>query len=340
MPSTAGRRWADATHSTDRAPRILTELRGVPGGRWDEATSWVGLGWRPRGRLRRLADILEAIRMWSAARRGDVILGYCGTGSALWLGLMMSVFGSRGAHLVLWAPHWYEPGPLRRRLIQRVCAAADAIVVWSRQVVRNYSAAFGVPEDKFVVIPYKANFSKHDDPILPWGGYVFSGGNSERDYATLFRAVEGTGIPVIVSRTKPALTDSLQCPSNVVIVSATGEHYRRLMAGSDIVVMALRKGLLRGAGEQTVLNAMWYGKPVVAADDVSSSDYVLEGKTGFVVPAGDVTGLRAAILQLWGDPGLRRRMGEEARRLAEEQYTHDRWVERLLGLATARLGSA
>jgi glycosyltransferase involved in cell wall biosynthesis len=73
---------------------------------------------------------------------------------------------------------------------------------------------------------------------------------------------------------------------------------------------------------------------------VSSSDYVLEGKTGFVVSAGDVTGLRAAVLRLWGDPGLRRRMGEEASRLAREKYTHDCWLERLLGLAAARLGPA
>jgi len=340
MASTTSRQWLGERRGAERRPRILTHVPGRPGGKWDKATLSVGLTWRPRGRLRRVAEILEATRMFCAARKGDVILGYCGTGTALWLGLMMSILGTRGARLVLWAPHWYNSGPLRRVLIHRACKAAHAIVVWSRRVAQNYSTAFGIPESKFVTVPYKANFSKHDDPAIPLGGYVFSGGNSERDYATLFRALDGTGIPVIVSRTKPVLTDNLQCPSNIVVVSATGEHYRRLMAGSEIVVMSLRQGLLRGAGEQTILNAMWYGKPVVAADDVSAAEYVHEGETGFVVPAGDAEALRAAVVRLWRDPALRRRMGAKGGRLAKEQYTHDHWLDRLLGLATALLPSS
>lgn len=320
-----------------RQPRILTNLPGLPGGRWHTATVYAGIAGSPWPRLRRVIDFLEAVRMMWTARSGDVILAD-GAGSGLWLGLLRSLLGSRGARLLLFDCYWYRPGPLRRAIVRLACKRVHAIIVWSRQQIENYSSAYGIPQSKFTFLPYKANFSRHNDRAVSWGGYIFSGGNSERDYATLFRAVRGTGIPTIVSRTDLSVTDGLQCPDNVTVVSAVEPHFRRLMAGADLVVVPIRRGLLRGAGEQTLLNAMWYGKPVIAADDVSARDYIADGTTGFIVPAGDAAALRGAIMRLWNDPALRRRMGEEAKRHAAEHYTHDLWLQRMIEVAAAHLG--
>ncbi len=332
-------RQVTAPPRPSRPPSILTQVRGIPDGEWVKATRYVGLPWKARGGLRRLLDVAEALRLFLSARRGDVVLAYCGAGSSLWLGFLRSLFGRRGATVIFWGCHWYEGGRLRRGFMRRACRGADILAVWSRRQIETYGAAFGIPPEKFAVVPYKANFSKYQETPLPWSGYLFSGGNSDRDYATLFRALDGTGIPTLVSRTRPGLTNGLACPENVVIVAAVEPHYRRLMAGSEMVVLTVQPGLIRGVGEQTILNAMWYGKPVIAAEDVTACDYIEEGVTGYVVPAGEAEALRAAVLRLWNDPDLRRRMGEEARRRAQAHYTHAHWLGRLLELARAHLGA-
>ncbi len=48
-----------------------------------------------------------------------------------------------------------------------------------------------------------ANPSQSASAPMPVGDYVFSGGHSERDDKTLFDAVRGLSIPVIVSATRP-----------------------------------------------------------------------------------------------------------------------------------------
>ena len=123
----------------------------------------------------------------------------------------------------------------------------------------------------FLRVPYKANHSQQPhEPELPVGDYLFSGGNTERDYRTLFAAVAGKLIPVVVSCTDPAVLRGLDVPDNVIIVGAREPHFKRLMAGSRLVALCIKPGLLRGAGEATFLNAMWHGRPVIVADDGSA----------------------------------------------------------------------
>jgi glycosyltransferase involved in cell wall biosynthesis len=58
------------------------------------------------------------------------------------------------------------------------------------------------------------------------------------------------------------------------------------------------------------LEAQAAGIPVVTTQATGAIDSVLDGKTGFIVPVGDVNTLSAAIDRLLGDPSLRKRMGE------------------------------
>jgi glycosyltransferase involved in cell wall biosynthesis len=66
----------------------------------------------------------------------------------------------------------------------------------------------------------------------------------------------------------------------------------------------------------TALEAMAAGRPVVASSVGGLPDFVLDGTTGILVPAGDVRALRAGILQLLADPERRARMGQAGRQRA------------------------
>ncbi len=73
--------------------------------------------------------------------------------------------------------------------------------------------------------------------------------------------------------------------------------------------------------------AMAYGRPVVASNVGGLPDAVEDGVTGLLVPPRDATALRAALVRLLDDPGLRRRLGESARARALERFSWDAATE-------------
>jgi glycosyltransferase involved in cell wall biosynthesis len=64
------------------------------------------------------------------------------------------------------------------------------------------------------------------------------------------------------------------------------------------------------------LEAMYMGKPVIAARSGGLSDVVVDGETGFLVPPGDPQALRNAIQVLLDDPTRRADMGAMAKQRA------------------------
>lgn len=78
-----------------------------------------------------------------------------------------------------------------------------------------------------------------------------------------------------------------------------------------------------------ICEAAAVGLPVVASIHSGLKEAVLDGKTGLLVPEGDVTALASAIAGLLRDPVLRRHMASAARRLGEERFSRDRQIARL-----------
>ncbi|MCE4604743.1 MAG: glycosyltransferase family 4 protein [Aeropyrum sp.] len=78
------------------------------------------------------------------------------------------------------------------------------------------------------------------------------------------------------------------------------------------------------------LEAMACGKPVVASRHGGLKDIVVDGVSGRLVKPGSSRELAQALIELLGDESLRRRMGAEARRLAEEIYDWKRLAPKIL----------
>jgi glycosyltransferase involved in cell wall biosynthesis len=67
-----------------------------------------------------------------------------------------------------------------------------------------------------------------------------------------------------------------------------------------------------------VLEAQASGLPVIVSDRGGPRELMQQGRTGFAVPADDVTAFAAAMACLAADPGLARRMGSAARSFCRE----------------------
>lgn len=70
----------------------------------------------------------------------------------------------------------------------------------------------------------------------------------------------------------------------------------------------------------TVLEAQASGKPVVGTAAGGSKEYILDGKTGFVVQPRDAQALADAISKLVADESLRKEMGRAAREVSLEKF--------------------
>ena len=87
-----------------------------------------------------------------------------------------------------------------------------------------------------------------------------------------------------------------------------------------------------------VVEAMLLGLPVVASAVGGIPEIVVDGVTGFLVPAEDVDALTAALRTLILDPDLRSRMGEEGRARAIAEFGLDRMVAQYEALYEALVG--
>lgn len=80
------------------------------------------------------------------------------------------------------------------------------------------------------------------------------------------------------------------------------------------------------------VEAIACGTPVVCFAGVANADAVFAPRAAVAVPYRDDDALAAAIGSLLADPGRRARLGEEGARLAREEYSFGRYVERHLEL--------
>lgn len=107
---------------------------------------------------------------------------------------------------------------------------------------------------------------------------------------------------------------------------ASEEELMAAFSSCDVFVLpSLVEGL-----PTVVLEAMFFGKPVVAAAIPGVVDYF--NKTAYIVPPGSVKGLSEAIVDVLSDRGSAVRRGGDGRRLVEERFTWKRVINSVISM--------
>lgn len=127
--------------------------------------------------------------------------------------------------------------------------------------------------------------------------------------------------------------------SDVVHFSHLGAERRTTMAS---VALCVLPSVNEGASN-AIVEAMAFGKPVIAAASGGNPELVIEGETGFLVPPESPERLAERMLALLGSPALRVQCGRAAHRRVAEQFHIGRCAreyERLyVSMARRRAGS-
>jgi hypothetical protein len=205
--------------------------------------------------------------------------------------------------------------------------------VHSREQQRCFPEVWGVAEERVHVNPYYYTLTE-EELAMPTqrDGSVFSGGRSRRDFTTLIEAAAGIEAPVTIGGQISA-ADRKRLLPNVRAELLPHEEFISLLRRSSVVVVSLEQ-TNRSAGEQTYLNAMAMGKPVIVTDTMGAREYVEHGDTGLIVPPAEARALTAA-LEWMLDPANDAEveaMARRAREVALTRFSPDAYIANLLAV--------
>ena len=103
------------------------------------------------------------------------------------------------------------------------------------------------------------------------------------------------------------------------------KRYPLVLQASDICLVTLKKNVLSPVVPSKLLSIMAAGRPVIAClpQEGDAPKIIKEAQCGYCLEAGDVEGLSRAIIDLYKNPVLRRKFGENGRRYAEKNFSLD-----------------
>jgi glycosyltransferase involved in cell wall biosynthesis len=219
--------------------------------------------------------------------------------------------------------------------------SVSRVVVFTPSEVEKYRRMLSLAPEAISYSPhgwydpmrwYVPGETKEAAALAQNGRFIFTSGRSYRDYATLARAVTGTEACVKVS-SRPFNLDGLDLPQNMEAMGWLDYRVAQdYMYECSFYVVPLQTIDFAG-GDSSLLQAMSFGKAVVATRAPSTETYLEHGQTGLLVEPGDAESMRRAILHLWQNPDEAIRMGKEARRRFEENHTMDKLAQRVYDVA-------
>jgi glycosyltransferase involved in cell wall biosynthesis len=241
--------------------------------------------------------------------------------------------GSLGKSALLLAEAWVQRLMGSYERVDRFVAPSEAM---RRAVTRHR-----FPEERVEVV-YNGIDCSAIAPSREDGGYALYLGrlSPEKGIETLLAAHAETvpELPLAIAGTGPLLEGlRARWPQAIFLGHLDGSDLERTIRRASLVVVPSQ---WYENCPMSVLEAMAYGKPVVASDIGGIPELVEHGETGLLFPPGDRAALGDCLLQLMTDPLRRQRLGAAARRRVEGRFSLERHNRAVLGLYLNAIGKA
>lgn len=306
-----------------------------------------------------LADMatMEALRRLMRRERPDVVIPY--TMKPIVYGAMAARLAGVPACYPLFTGLGYafsDPRPRgKRRIVRDISVALHRLATGRVDLAFCYNDAdrddirrhrMIPPDARLVGVPGSGVDTARFAPApLPPGPpvFLFVGrmlrSKGVEDALAAARLLRAQGLPVRLEllgptdsnpdAIAPELLARWQASGEAVVLGETRDVVPHLHR-AHVVVLPTR---LREGVPRTILEAMACGRPVITTDAPGCRETVADGRSGLVVPAGDVPALARAMGAFVEDPSLVRRMGAEARRQVCAHHDVD-LVNRIILTAT------
>ena len=273
-----------------------------------------------------------------------------------------AIFGSMAARLagIPWVTSRRDLGQIyaarKLKLIRRADLHAKRVVVNANAIARVLVQE-GLPCDRICLIPNLLDIDEVDElsrrpsPVpstLPPGRRIgmVCRLDPEKDPLLLVRAADivcrqvddvlfllaGEGVcrkPVEEEVRRRGLAERFLCIGEIHDVPA----FLKILYAATLVPRS-NEGL-----SNSILEYMAAGLPVVATDCGGNSELVENGKTGWLIPAGDEAALAEALLLLLSAPDEVKEMGRRGRAVVEQRHSPCTVIAKFLALYEETAGS-
>ena len=254
------------------------------------------------------------------------------------VGLVNLLSFARTPHAIWYFNCGHEYRGPRKWLSRLAYRCVNRFIVYTRHECQVYARTFALPRSRFQFTYLTGPELKAEDfrgarehfGLAP--RYIAALGSSGRDYDTLFRAVAGLPVQLVVVAHSHGLPAGPVPPNVKLLTSIPQQDYLRIIAEAELVAIPVNNRQT-ASGQMTLIQAMSLGVPVVATRCIGTEDYIRHGENGWFVQMGDVEEWRRTLLSVLEAPQARRKLASEALRFAQERFTDRAGAQVLEALA-------
>lgn len=251
---------------------------------------------------------------------------------AITFSFLTMIFGKRKIIHILNELYFQAPLSFRNKIRPWIFKCfinqINYIRVSSLNEIDNYSRILNLQKNKFWFLHYPTpviypRFSNEDE------GYILSAGKQYRDYATLVKALNGTGLKTIIISDYKSMNKVKPCDEIFVYYNISKNKYLELLRKAKMVVIPLNNDFC-SCGQIALLEAMSYGKSVITAKVTGTKDYIEDYNTGLFYEMGNPIDLKNKILKLYENDDLRYKLSNNAFDFVKTNFTYNIFAEKYL----------
>jgi len=157
---------------------------------------------------------------------------------------------------------------------------------------------------------------------IEYGLRAFAAAQSQQHSMHMVLAGEGEQLDYLKN-----IANELNVSEHVSFLGVRNDLPDLLAAADSVLMPSLTEGFPR-----TAIEAMAAGKPIIATNVGGTSEAIINGETGILVPAKNIEVMSSTLLRLVNDENLQFKLGEAGRQRSENNYSVNNYVTRLDGL--------
>ena len=203
-----------------------------------------------------------------------------------------------------------------------------AMSVSSRGLMDVYARRFCTKTRQFF-IPDAIHFNRADPCTVE--KFIFSGGYSHRDWHTLLKAAEilpDLKFTIYATISSRAIFDQYNTNNLLIKYDVSNHEFYNTLRRATLVVVPLQNPNV-AAGQLLIVHALHYGKSVIAARTVGTTEYIDDGINGMLYTPGDNLELAQKIKELMTSLKTRERLKDSAIKSART-YTQEHYAQNVL----------
>lgn len=291
------RQWTERVAERAGEHRILSTLPYTKVPFWTRAVTTVkfdrGHGWSSK---RGIAEALFVLQMLRKTHEYDLVLLTGGERRDLVYAAIAGLCPWISTPHVIVDAHWQKgtglKHTLQRLLLRMSRRLVKQVQPHSREEVDIYHQIYGIPHKVLRAIPWSTSLIGHEEikmsKVASEEPFVLTGGISFRDYPVFMRAAKMSGLRIKIGLPKAGLTPWMEdmvakCPNVSLHTDWSNAEYVRQMQLCRVFAMPIEQGLTRSTADQSILNAMHFGKVVVSTDSIGPRIYIRDGDNGYLV---------------------------------------------------------